>query len=81
VALKLLRGARASKSLQECLAREYRAALQVFDSAEFIEGVRAAIIDKDRQPKWQPSRIEDVTPEIVDRYFTPRPGDQLVFPK
>jgi enoyl-CoA hydratase len=55
--------------------------LQVFDSAEFIEGVRAAIIDKDRQPRWQPSRIEDVTPEIDDRYFTPRPGDQLVFPK
>lgn len=81
VALKLLRAARTSESLQQCLAREYRAALQVFDSAEFIEGVRAAIIDKDRQPKWQPSRIEDVTPEIVDRYFAPRAGDQLVFPK
>ena len=81
VALRLLRAARASTSLQECLAREYRAALQVFDSAEFIEGVRATIIDKDRQPKWQPSRIEDVTPEIVDRYFAPHPGDRLVFPE
>ncbi len=81
VALRLLRAARASNSLQECLAREYRAALQVFDSAEFIEGVRAAIIDKDRQPKWNPARIEEVTPEIVDRYFAPRPGDRLVFPE
>ncbi len=71
VALKLLRMARASKSLKECLNREYNAALEVFVSAEFLEGVRAAIIDKDRNPKWSPSRLSDVTPEIVNRYFAP----------
>jgi enoyl-CoA hydratase len=31
--------------------------------------VRAALIDKDGKPNWQPSRIEDVTPEMVDSYF------------
>ena len=37
-------------SLEECLVREYRAALEVFASDDFREGVRAAVIDKDRNP-------------------------------
>ncbi len=52
VTLKLLRLARASSSLEQCLVREYRAALQVFASDDFREGVRAAVIDKDRNPRW-----------------------------
>jgi enoyl-CoA hydratase len=80
VTLKLLRLARTSKSLEECLVREYRAALEVFASADFVEGIRAAIIDKDRNPKWSPARIEDVTPEIVARYLAPLGKDDLVFP-
>lgn len=72
VTLKLLRLARASSSLEQCLSREYLAALEVFDSADFVEGVRAAIIDKDRNPKWQPPTLEGVTPEIVARYLAPR---------
>ena len=60
--------------------REYRAALEVFASADFVEGIRAAIIDKDRNPKWSPSRIEDVTPEIVARYLAPLGDQDLVFP-
>lgn len=79
VALKLLRLARTSSSLEECLVREYRAALEVFASADFVEGVRAAIIDKDRKPKWKPPRLEDVTPDIVDRYLTPLGDDDLTF--
>jgi enoyl-CoA hydratase len=62
------------------LIDEYRAALQVFVSAEFIEGVRAAVIDKDRQPKWQPARIEDVGEDIVGRYFAHRGQSELKFP-
>lgn len=80
VALKLLRMARQSASLEDCLINEYRAALQVFASADFVEGVRAAVIDKDRNPKWNPARIEDVTPEIVARYFADRGNDELTFP-
>jgi len=56
------------------------AALEVFASADFVEGIRAAIIDKDRNPKWSPARIEDVTPEIVARYLAPLGKDDLVFP-
>jgi len=69
VALRLLRLARASSSLEQCLVREYRAALEVFASDDFREGVRAAVIDKDRNPRWSPPRIADVTPEMVAPYF------------
>ncbi len=79
VALKLLRLARTSSSLEECLVREYRAALEVFRSDDFREGVRAAVIDKDRNPKWSPARIEDVTPEMVARYLAEIGADELVF--
>ncbi len=79
VTLKLLRLARASSSLEECLVREYRAALEVFASDDFREGVRAAVIDKDRNPKWSPPGIKDVTPEMVAPYFAEIGADELVF--
>lgn len=81
VALKLLRLARASASLEECLVREYRAALEVFASDDFREGVRAAVIDKDRNPRWSPPRIEDVTPAMIAPYFAEIGADELVFNK
>jgi enoyl-CoA hydratase len=78
--LKLLRLARNSNALEECLAREYRAALEIFVNHDFPEGIRAAVIDKDRNPHWSPARIEDVTPQIIARYFAPRGQDELKFP-
>jgi enoyl-CoA hydratase len=79
VTLKLLRLARASSSLEQCLVREYRAALEVFASDDFREGVRAAVIDKDRNPKWSPPTIKDVMPAMVAPYFAEIGGDELVF--
>ena len=79
VALKLLRLARTSSSLEQCLVREYRAALEVFASDDFREGVRAAVIDKDRNPRWSPLAIEDVTPEMVAPYFAEIGADELKF--
>jgi enoyl-CoA hydratase len=81
VALRLLRLARDSSSLEQCLVREYRAALEVFASDDFREGVRAAVIDKDRNPRWSPPRISDVTPEMVAPYFAEIGADELVFDK
>jgi enoyl-CoA hydratase len=79
VTLKLLRLARKATSLEQCLVREYRAALEVFGSDDFREGVRAAVIDKDRNPRWSPPRIEDVTPEMVAPYFAEIGADELKF--
>ena len=80
VTLKLLRLARNTSTLEECLAREYRAALEVFRSDDFREGVRAAVIDKDRNPKWSPPDIKDVTPAMVAPYFAGIGADELKFP-
>ncbi|MBT3172779.1 MAG: enoyl-CoA hydratase/isomerase family protein, partial [Rhodospirillaceae bacterium] len=55
---------------------EYRMAIRCNFSSEFYEGIRAQIIDKDRQPKWQPARLEDVGEDLVASYFkTPDSGD------
>jgi enoyl-CoA hydratase len=78
--LKLLRMARQSASLRECLVREYRAALEIFVNHDFPEGIRAAVIDKDRNPQWKPARIEEVTPELIARYSVSRGADELTFP-
>ena len=78
--LELLRMARKSASLRECLVREYRAALKIFVNHDFPEGIRAAVIDKDRNPQWKPARIEEVTPELIARYFVSRGADELTFP-
>jgi len=53
----------------------------VFASDDFREGVRAAVIDKDRNPRWSPSRLEDVTSEIVAPYFAEIGADELKFDK
>jgi len=79
VTLKLLRLARNASSLEECLVREYRAACEVFRSDDFREGVRAAVIDKDRNPTWSPPRIEDVTPQMLAPYLAEIGADELKF--
>ncbi|MGJ4939739.1 enoyl-CoA hydratase/isomerase family protein [Bradyrhizobium sp. HKCCYLS1011] len=81
VTLKLLRLARNASSLQDCLVREYRAALEVFRSDDFREGVRAAIIDKDRNPRWSPPEIDAVTPEMLAPYLAEIGADELTFPQ
>jgi enoyl-CoA hydratase len=80
VTLKLLRLARASRSLEECLMREYRAALEVFASDDFREGVRAAVIDRDRKPRWSPPGIDEITVEMIAPYFAPIGANELKFP-
>ena len=37
---------------------------------DFIEGVRAAVIDKDHHPQWRPSTLTEVTPAMIQKYFT-----------
>ena len=60
-ALALLRAARSSSSLNDCLARELVAANVMLKRPDFREGVRAAVIDKDRNPKWVPATLAEVT--------------------
>ncbi|HEV7310146.1 enoyl-CoA hydratase/isomerase family protein [Ensifer sp.] len=65
--LDLLRAARRSASLNDCLEREYSATLGMLSNPDFYEGVRAAVIDKDRNPKWSVT-LSDVTPAMLARF-------------
>ncbi|MGP4727525.1 enoyl-CoA hydratase/isomerase family protein [Agrobacterium deltaense] len=60
ITLELLRAATSSESLEECLAREYTACSITLQQRDFYEGIRAAVIDKDRDPTWFPKRLIDV---------------------
>jgi enoyl-CoA hydratase len=59
--LALLRGG-ADRSLEACLAGELALVTRIIRLPDFAEGVRAMVIDKDRAPRWQPARVEDVDP-------------------
>jgi enoyl-CoA hydratase len=73
--LRLLRAARTSASLAECLQRELGVGLQVLRNPDFYEGVRAAVIDKDRNPKWSPANLSQVPETAIEAYLVPaRPG-------
>lgn len=69
ITLRLIRQARNSSGLIECLEREFAAGLQVLRGHDFYEGVRAAIIDKDRNPQWQPASLAEVSVKNIDDYF------------
>ena len=71
LALRLLRLGRASKSLEECLDREYAANHEILRRHDFFEGVRAAIIDKDKRPRWSPELLCDVSDEDIAAYLEP----------
>jgi enoyl-CoA hydratase len=61
--------------LRQCLAMEFRMALRILKMPDFREGVRAALVDKDRNPKWQPSSLAGVGD--LDRFFAPLGKDEL----
>lgn len=59
----------AGLTLPQATALELRVGRHVTRMPDFIEGVRAALVDKDRTPRWQPARLEDVDPAAVAALF------------
>ena len=43
---------------------------------DFIDGVRAVIVDKDNAPRWDPPTLEGVTDAMLDELFAPLPADE-----
>ncbi len=69
VTLRALRADRAEPRLEPCLDEEYRMALRLAFCPDFAEGIRAAVVDKDRKPKWRPATLEQVTQSDIDHVF------------
>jgi enoyl-CoA hydratase/carnithine racemase len=61
-----------SMRLADCFRMELGMAAYSFEQGDFLEGVRAVLIDKDNTPCWQPSRIEDVTDTMIEAFFKER---------
>ncbi|MFD6858339.1 enoyl-CoA hydratase/isomerase family protein [Rhodococcus sp. NPDC060090] len=69
--LRSLRHARDLHTLEEVLNEEYRVSLASLKTHDLVEGIRAQVIDKDRNPAWSPATLADVTVADVDAYFQP----------
>lgn len=60
-----------SLSMNECMKMEYRILRRILPGPDFYEGIRAAIIDKDGAPVWQPDSLEEVDPVQIAQHFAP----------
>ncbi len=76
VSLRLVRTGGAIASFADEMRREYAIAGRVVRRPDFIEGVRALIVDKDNQPKWSPATPEEVTDATIDTIFAPLPPEE-----
>lgn len=69
--LVLIRAARGDQRIQQSLSREYRFTARATRQSDFIEGVRAQIIDKDRQPNWtadaSPAHVEAILSDLGEQ--------------
>jgi enoyl-CoA hydratase len=75
VALASVRRAAKMQSLEDVLVQEYRVSSAALKSHDFVEGIRAQIVDKDRNPQWNPPSLAAVTEEDVEQYFAPADPD------
>ncbi|HEX4098483.1 MAG TPA: enoyl-CoA hydratase/isomerase family protein [Caulobacteraceae bacterium] len=71
VALRLIREGAARTSFAEEMEVEYRLAVRMTRRHDFIDGVRAVIVDKDNAPRWEPATLAGVTDAMLDELFAP----------
>ncbi len=69
--LALIRAVRGPDSIEHTLTMEYRATHRAISEGDLLEGIRAAVIDKDRTPKWRHGAIADVAPGEVEAMLAP----------
>ncbi|HVY86509.1 MAG TPA: enoyl-CoA hydratase/isomerase family protein [Caulobacterales bacterium] len=74
VAFRQLREGAAMMTFADEMRQEYRIGARVVQRHDFVEGVRALIIDKDNAPKWDPPTLAGVTSAMLDEIFAPLPA-------
>ncbi|MGB8387749.1 enoyl-CoA hydratase/isomerase family protein [Mycobacterium sp.] len=75
VTLAAVRRAAKLATLEDVLIQDYRVSSASLRSHDLVEGIRAQLIDKDRNPKWSPATLAAVTAADVDAYFAPVDDD------
>jgi enoyl-CoA hydratase len=75
VALRVLAEGLALADFANEMRIEYRIAAHVLTLPDFAEGVRAVIVDKTGDPRWNPARPEDVGEDLLDAIFAPLPHE------
>lgn len=75
VTLEAVRRAAELETLKDVLIQDYRVSSASLRSHDLVEGIRAQLIDKDRNPKWSPGQLAAVTAADVEAYFTPVDDD------
>lgn len=80
VTLAAVRRAAALDTLEDVLVQEYRVSCASLRSHDLVEGIRAQLVDKDRNPTWSPASLDAVADGDVDAYFAPADPD-LTFDK
>jgi enoyl-CoA hydratase len=76
VSLREIREGGQRATFADEMAAEYRIAVRMVHRHDFIEGVRAVILDKDNAPRWDPAALEDVSEAMVDELFAELPSDE-----
>ncbi|WP_420409424.1 enoyl-CoA hydratase/isomerase family protein [Hoeflea sp.] len=76
---ELVRRARAGDDIRSALVQEYRFTSRSASEGDFIEGIRAAIIDKDKSPRWQHGSVSDVGPDVVEAMLSEPPEGDITF--
>ena len=80
VTLAAVRRAKKLDTLEAVLVEEFRTSCASLKSHDFVEGIRAQLVDKDRKPKWSPATLDQCDQAAVDVYFAPADPD-LTFPE
>jgi enoyl-CoA hydratase len=67
----------ATLSFEQAMTLEFRIVSRMLDNPDFYEGVRAALVDKDLAPRWDPASIDAIGPAHVDPFFAPLADGEL----
>jgi len=80
VSLKLLLDGKTMPTFEDEMRQEFAVASHVVQRHDFVEGVRALIVDKDNAPKWNPATAEEVSDHLIDQIFAPLPEGEAWTP-
>lgn len=77
VARTAIETGRSETRFEACMRMEFRVACRMAERPDFLEGIRATVVDKDGKPRWSPASLDAVSAEDVTAVFAPMAGDEL----